>query len=355
MALPKSLLSLSPMPIVHLGDVNIPADGWQIATPGACKKYFHKSDACRNHYDSLSSSDREGPIQCPWGFASMLVKPGHLPLVLTGIIPYPRLGGNAERQMAKAAPGNKISTERLKQIAQSMSMSHETLEKLEENTVKQYAMALHEIRKLNRSVKQNAERYCREHSPNDPDTADAEIVHIRKCAELMSAQFDAIELLANESLSELPLANAISVYKIFDKVVRIHNLESDRKITLRGQYDATPTINACDKTFPIIPSVLVSNAQKYSTPSTDIVVEVKQDSKHCYVTVTNTARDIPGLNDSIFNKSIRVAQDIDGSGNGLYLAQLVAKQHMTRITFERVAMSGGHVRCVFKVRFNLAK
>ena len=187
-----------------------------------------------------------------------------------------------------------------------MYTSYEALERLEESTVKQYAMALHEIRKLNRSVKQNAERYCKSLRPDDPDAADKEIVHIKKCAELMSAQFDAIELLANESLSELPLANTINVYKIFDKVVRIHNLDSDRRITLRGQYDASPTINACDKTFPIIPSVLVSNCQRYSVPSTEINVDVRQDSKHCYVTVMNTARDIPGLNDSIFNKATRV-------------------------------------------------
>ena len=188
-----------------------------------------------------------------------------LPLVLTGIIPYPSTRRQGRAANGEGRPDNKLSIDRLKQVAQSMYTSYEALERLEESTVKQYAMALHEIRKLNRSVKQNAERYCKSLRPDDPDAADKEIVHIKKCAELMSAQFDAIELLANESLSELPLANTINVYKIFDKVVRIHNLDSDRRITLRGQYDASPTINACDKTFPIIPSVLVSNAR--STPS----------------------------------------------------------------------------------------
>ena len=88
MPIPRSLLTLSPLPIVHLGEINVPTDGWQVATPAACKKHFRKNDACRNHYDAmrLVRPGRAGAVSM--GVRVDAGRARCLPLVLTGIIPY---------------------------------------------------------------------------------------------------------------------------------------------------------------------------------------------------------------------------------------------------------------------------
>src|SRR4029077_4703726 len=109
-------------------------------------------------------------------------------------------------------------------------------------------------------------------SPEDLDNASPDLVKIMKASELMSRQFDVIELLANEELATLPLNSVSEVYKLFDKCARIYQTRSKR-ITLDAPQGFSPRVDACDKTFPIIPSVLIENALKYSVPESDVRVK----------------------------------------------------------------------------------
>jgi light-regulated signal transduction histidine kinase (bacteriophytochrome) len=217
----------------------------------------------------------------------------------------------------------------------------------------QQSMALHEIRKLNSKVKQTAERLCRRESPEDTDDASPDLVKILKASELMSRQFDVIELLANEELAMLPLNSISEVYKIFDKCARIYRTASMR-INLDAPAGYYPRVDVCDKTFPIIPSVLIENALKYSAPASEVRVTFSQDGPHTVtVCVSNVSLLAAPLTDAVFERGYRGPTDTDGSGNGLYVAQLVAKQHGATIRLDTSGIPNGRTRVTFCLSFKV--
>ncbi|MFZ1933358.1 MAG: ATP-binding protein, partial [Thermoguttaceae bacterium] len=220
-------------------------------------------------------------------------------------------------------------------VGRTLQTLEHRLSAMEQEAVSAHAMALHEIRKLNRNVKQAAERLCRAENPTDPDLASKDLVQIWKSAEMMSRQFEIIEMLANESLTELPTNSIIEVYRIFDKCARIYNsVDGATKVVLRGPYGFASRIRACDKTFPIIPTVLIENALRYGKNGREINLQLYERHDECVIEVSNSAQPNPLLNDSIFEKGKRATRAKEGSGHGLYLAQLVAKQHGATIQLE---------------------
>src|SRR4051812_36551704 len=106
---------------------------------------------------------------------------------------------------------------------------------------------------------------------------------------MMSQQFDIIEVLANESLLSLPLNSEADIYRVFDKCVRIYRGMSPRKrIQIHSQGDTLRRpVRACDKTLPIIPTVLIENAIRYSPDTAEVNVNVIDDAGASTVTVEN--------------------------------------------------------------------
>lgn len=350
------LAALSPLPVVNLGAIGLPLDGFAIATSETCRRNFRRSDECRSHYERLAGAPvAPSPVPCPFGFSSVLLPSKTGMLALTGFVPYPRSGMPNERAVAKAHPDTKVTVDRLAGIAVVLSTMESRVEAIEQTTVRNHAMALHEIRKLNRNVKQGAERLCREESPDEPDQANPALVQIWKAAELMSKQFDIIDILANEDLTRLPLDNPVRPYQLFDKCARIYRPIAEKK-TCRILLKSTPTgfspsILVCDSTFPIIPSVLIENAIKYAVPNTDIHLDFNELTDGFRATVTNIAKITGFLTPDIFLRGVRSTSEADGSGNGLYVAQLVAAQHGTRIEFDVEQVGGGRSRCRFALSF----
>jgi signal transduction histidine kinase len=345
---------LSILPIINLSDIKIPSDGVQIPTPNFCKKNFDKNALCKEHYASLSIpvGDIGTLTQCPHGFCTLAFNAGQIPVAITSIIPYPRMGGKKEQHQARELKDHKVSALRVEELARSIQKVASGIDVLESNAIKGHSMALHEIRKLNRTVKQTAERLCRSQSPEQPDQADRQLVSIWKSADLMSTQFDIIELLANEDLANLPCKNETEVYRLVDKCVRIYQ-SPDSRIVLNSQYGYSEKILICDKTFPIIPTVLIENALKYSEHGSKINVDIYNKNNKCVLQVSNYTRSTSTLAKSLFEKGRRGSSEGEGSGHGLYLAQLVAKQHNTKIEMESKKESIDKISCIFRVEFPL--
>lgn len=344
-----SILSLIPMPTVDLDMISAPKDGSSICTSNFCIKKFEKDDSCKKHYESLLKTPRE-VIQCPYGLSSYAVISKAKKFALTGVIPNPRLGGKHERNIAKQHPELKVDASLFNKSAELFNEFHHHLEELEQKSINNHSMALHEIRKLNRTVKQSAERLCLQENPEDPDKATPKLVNIWKSADLMSLQFDVIELLANEKLTDLPLISQIEVHRIFDKCVRIYRHQyTDRTIKLTSHFNYHPKINACDKTFPIIPTVLIENAIRYSPPDTTIEIDIARAGKNCVVTVNNITNRNDRLDSSIFERGIRANSDKEGSGNGLYLVKLISDQHGAKLRLETSHKSGTTMMCTIVV------
>lgn len=350
------IASLCPYPVVNLHNVDVPRDGFLLETPDMCRRNFGKQHECREHYQKLMEmpSMIGIPVQCPYGFASFVVATDTQHIAITGVIPFPRLGGKKERRVAKKYSSHKMTVAALEKAASNLHNLDEKIRLLEQSAVINHSMALHEIRKLNRNVKQTAERLCRRENSTQPEMASKELVNIWKSAELMSRQFEIIEMLANESLADLPLNSEIEVYRIFDKCVRIYGAGGrNSMISLRAPTDFSGRIEACDKTFPIIPTVLIENALKYRKPNHKVDVHIYSQDNECVVAVGNVAEFNPDLDDSVFGKGARATMAKEGSGNGLYLAQLVARQHGSSISLDIQKKSDREMNVKFMVRFPL--
>ena len=215
----SEIAQFCPYPLVDLHAIDVPHDGFLLSTPEVCRHSFGKHHHCREHYEQLFNRPEliGKPVQCPSGFVSLVVATNTQHFAITGLIPYPRCGGSAERTAAKRFPHHRVEVESICTVARTLQTLEQRLSAIEQEAVSAHAMALHEIRKLNRNVKQTAERLCRAESPNSPELASKDLVQIWKSAEIMSQQFEIIEMLANESLTDLPLNSTIEVYRIFDK------------------------------------------------------------------------------------------------------------------------------------------
>jgi hypothetical protein len=372
----EKISSFSRLPIVDLQKPGLPQNGVLITLSETCRKNYSKGPACKQHYEALAreNHDRKKLVQCPYGFASIGFRAGDVSAALTGFIPSPRLGGPAERILAKRHKEIKLDTEvvfdsilKLKEVGHRYqeidmearqrlySVEEEVKKRLDEVELKvsqKFSMALHEIRKLNRTVVQTAERMCLEERPSSPESASPAPVTIWKTAEMMSKQFDAIEILANESLINLPVKDQSLLYRVFDKCVRVYQYQpGSRRIFMQSPPGYIPKILVCEKTFPIIPTSLISNALKYSIPESEIRVILGPDGEFCEVIVISQSKGQQRLDDSIFARGVRASQDKEGSGMGLYVAQLVAGQHGTKIRVESHLSGNNTVKHIFKVRF----
>jgi len=172
----------------------------------------------------------------------------------------------------------------------------------------------------------------------------------------MSQQFDVMEILANHNLADLPLNARSEIVRLFHKCIFVYrNPDEKSRVTLSVPQNYSPRILTCDKTIPIIPTVLLQNAEKYSTPKSDIRVSIEPRDQFCVVTITNLSEGQQELDDSIFKRGVRASTDTDGSGNGLFVAQLVAKQHGTQIHVKSEILNSLSVRHTFEVIFEAIK
>jgi light-regulated signal transduction histidine kinase (bacteriophytochrome) len=350
MSIVADLLSLSPYPLVDLESPAPPSKGVYFSPPPDCARRFGKDPACRAHYEELSAKSSSGElVQCPCGLASFPFKLSDRKYAFTSFVPYPRLGGSRERAAARHHPELRVDAAAVKLAAVKVSSLSASLDNVVIAVAQKHSRALHEIRKLNRVIKQDAERLYRDAFDTHGEAADPRIMRVFKASEMMSRQFDIIEILANQDLTRLPRTSPISVYRIFDKCVRV--FQKDQRITIRSAgIDPGNVVLACDKTFPIIPTVLIENALKYSLPASPISVFVSYGRDELEVTVSNQAKAATKLDATIFNAGVRVSQDEDGSGYGLYVAQLVAQQHGTAITVN-TRPGDHHTDCTFRIRF----
>jgi light-regulated signal transduction histidine kinase (bacteriophytochrome) len=348
------LTGFSPFPIVELDENSAsPKDGFLLPLTQSCRAHLQKGEMCHEHYRKASSETQGTFLQCPYGFTTLIAQAGAFRFALTGAIGYPRFQTAQESRLAKQYSEHRVARQALINAAQALKSVALRMQALETDTVEQHSMALHEIRKLNRQVKQTAERLCQRDSPGDLDAAEPDLVKIFKASELMSRQFDVIEILANEELAKLPLNSSSEVYKIFDKCARIYRTAA-RKIMLEAAGGFHPQIEVCDKTFHIIPSVLIENALKYSTGDSDVRITLRLlPPDVVMISVSNAAMLKAPLTDAVFRRGYRAANDRDGSGNGLYVAQLVAKQHGSILRIENSDMGGGRTKVLFAISFKI--
>jgi signal transduction histidine kinase len=148
------------------------------------------------------------------------------------------------------------------------------------------------------------------------------------------------------------LNTTVEIYKLFDKCARIYRPPTNpRRLLLTAPGSYSPRIAGCDKTLPIIPTVLIENALRYSLKDSEVRVSLRPEGELCRIEVTNFTQPNAGLTQRIFDRGVSAHSDSEGSGNGLYIAQLVAKQHGAEIQLKVEPLAKDRVLCTFALAF----
>jgi len=149
----------------------------------------------------------------------------------------------------------------------------------------------------------------------------------------MSTQFDLLDLLINESIVDLPVKKKVQLDALVHKCVKIFEIRADQQKTgLQFTDREAVWVTCCDKTLPIIVTILLDNAIRYSPENTTVRVHVRREGPKANLVVENTG-EMKLSPDRMYKKNERGITNIEGTGFGLYFAQKIAHQH------------GGELRC----------
>lgn len=296
-------------------------DGACISACQTCKKAMCET-ACKEYYNSLISKPF-GYYQCPKGFTTRTLGYAGGQYALTGVIAWPRFNTDKERTVAKLNPEVKIKRETLDAMVKYLN----EIEVLRASEIQLAAsvlpQALHELRKLNGTVIQYAEKMLKSNHSSD-------LISIKGAADLMKNNFDILEALANvEGIHGLPNDTTINLYDITYKTKKI--LEARANIASKSMIIQTSGVRAIifgsQKSFPIVPATIVENAIKYGISGTVVNIRIFAENGRAVFECKNET-DHPIDPIECFNKGTRFAPTAaEGGGFGLFLAKEVIKAH----------------------------
>jgi len=263
-----------------------------------------------------------GYYQCPFGFTSRSFYFAGEMWIISGVIAFPRFDTQNERDMAKRFPETKVSRDNIEQLL-SFFLAMDTLRAdVIAKAAKVFPQSFHELRKLNAAVLQHAEKEINDHGEEPA------LITIRSAAELMRNNFDILEALSNpEGMRAIPTDSTISVMDLLYKTMRVLLQRANAKgmqIDLTG---IKPIIRGSQKSFPIVPAVLIENAIKYGRARTPINVHIEAITNQAVITVENQS---DHYIDPVrcFDRGSRYAGDAaEGGGFGLFLAKEIVSAH----------------------------
>ena len=200
--------------------------------------------------------------------------------------------------------------------------------------------ALHELRKLNGAVLQHAEKEIRERGETPG------LLTIRSAAELMRNNFDILEALSNiEGMKALPTDATINLFDLTYKTKRIFEQRASAQ-SMQIQLDGIRAIiPGNQKSFPIVPAVLLENAIKYGKQGTLIRAEVTVVNTKALLAVENETDSFIDPT-RCFDRGVRFSDVVEGGGFGLFLAKEIVVSHNGSI---RCEPSRGKVRMVVEL------
>lgn len=311
-------------------------DGLEVPSPAMCRESIATKPECARHY--LSQSARgEGFQQCPFGFTTRSFPFAGKTWFVSGVVAYPRFDTANERALAKKFPGSRVSRASVLAVTQVAAAVEKARADAIAEGAKVLPQAFHELRKLNGTIIQHSERAL-------ADFGDARsLLSIKGAAELMRNNFDILEALSNiEGMRSLPLDGTVNLFDLAFKMKRVYQERAAaRSISINVQ-GVRAIIKGSQKSFPLVPAVLLENAIKYGTAQEPIVVGISAKGPRAQLVVENRSAH-PIDPRRCFERGVRFASGIEGGGFGLFLAKEVVAAHHGSIACEAV---NGLVRMV---------
>ncbi len=252
---------------------------------------------------------------------------------------------------------------RLAEVTRWRSVFAEALgevQKLVEERVDEGVASLHDVKTATSLVYRNAEALIQKY-PGDTfhekaDSAPSELTSLLKSVSLLNSRFMFSSLVTNPESAKMGKQRPFPVYKVFDKMRKLFSeiaLRRNIHIELRGS--SFKRILAYDS-LETVALVLIDNAVKYSDAGRAINVTIRDEEDGVYVSVESKGPVVPDAErDKIFQKGFRATsakdQVRDGSGLGLYIGQVVAEAHDTKIWYKATdVQSDGCGTNVFSIK-----
>lgn len=310
----------SPFPFFDIEDAKL-HDGSLIAACGFCKKSHSTKPACSHHYTSLKSLP-EGYYQCPFGFTTRTFFFRQQMCIITGLVAFPRFNTTPEREMAKRFPENKGARADIDSLISVLREIDQARADAIQDGAKVFPQAFHELRKLNGAILQHAEKDLREHGETPT------LLTIKSAAELMRNNFNILEALSNiDGMRALPLDATICLHDLVYKTQRVYQERANARGIRLSITGVRAIVPGSQKSFPIVPAVLIENAIKYGKSNSTILADISANGKKAVLKVCNeTGFHIDS--EHCFERGSRYAPGAaEGSGFGLYLAKQIVLAH----------------------------
>ncbi|MBV7418463.1 ATP-binding protein [Comamonas sp. CMM03] len=224
---------------------------------------------------------------------------------------------------------------------------HQLLEKIEQDFLERQVEMLdplHDPIRLAKQVNTIANRLVQTQSRGSSfeqqiDNASFELKTLVKASDLLSDSFDLLSIYFNPHAATFGRKSAINLHGLLLKLIAIFRIDdggitrSSTKIYISGSCYRNVFLY---ESFKLIPFALLSNAVKYSLQGN---IEVVLEDRRQYIELTVTSIGPPIDEDEkekIFQKRGRgrwaEKKAVDGRGVGLYLAQIIANAHGTKIS-----------------------
>lgn len=295
-------------------------DGTEVPACTFCRKAVVERRECSDHYASLKASQPKYK-ECPFGFTSRSFYFEDNLYVTTGIVAYPRFNSQKEREMAKKYPAIRVARKTIEANIELLNAVQDYRAKEIQRASEVIPQAFHELRKLNAAVLQHAEREINANGESQ------NLLSIRSAAELMRNDFDILEALSNiDGMKSLPIDSTINLFDLAYKTKRIFAARAqDRRINIILE-GVRAIIPGSQKSFPIVPAVLLENAIKYAPRNSQIHMQVLAQNDRAILIVENSY--LGGIDTQrCFDRGARFSSDVEGGGFGLYLANEVVTCH----------------------------
>jgi signal transduction histidine kinase len=264
-----------------------------------------------------------GYYRCPFGFSAYRTKAGSRDVALTCVVPLPRDHNNRdpkEDQRLKDYRESAVERTAIERAAASLEVLTAVFDDMENEAQQKLPHALHEIRKLNAAIKAESEDLYKR-------TSNQSALTIFRASEFMSTQFELLDGLINESITLLPLTHQGGIEQLVHKCVKIFESRAEQKqVRIDFAERKHVSVKCCDKTLPIVVTVLLDNAIRYAPDKSTVRVRVTQEGEQAVLTVEN-AGEMKLPKERMFRKHERGDTTMEGSGFGLYFAKKIAEQH----------------------------
>jgi signal transduction histidine kinase len=283
---------------------------------------------------------KEGYYQCPFGFTSRNFFFDRQVWIVTGVVAFPRFGTANERQKAKAFSENKITREAIVTSIRFLREVEQHRADAIQEASKVLPQAFHELRKLNGAVLQHAEREISDRGET------RNLVSIKGAAELMRNNFDILEALSNiEAMRALPSDSTINLFDLLFKMKRVLQEKAEERGIHINVNGVRAIIRGSQKSFPIVPAVLLENAIKYGTNNRPVRVDISARANQAILTVENNSAALIDP-ERCFERGARFSTEVEGGGFGLFLAREIVTCHKGSI---RCEAGQGSVRMIVEL------